>query len=96
MLVCNCVWQRMAMTSIPIKETPALNALKALRGAPTSMGRGEIPVGGSQPPSVLSFLLVYENLQIQQCHRIILLVWYDAAVDIQKGGNYEYELWRKN
>ena len=25
-------------------DTPALNALKALRGAPTSMGRGEIPV----------------------------------------------------
>ena len=25
-------------------ETPALNALKALRGAPISMGRGEIPV----------------------------------------------------
>ena len=24
--------------------TPALNALKALRGAPISMGRGEIPV----------------------------------------------------
>ena len=25
-------------------ETPALNALKALHGAPISMGRGEIPV----------------------------------------------------
>ena len=25
-------------------DTPALNALKALRGAPISMGRGEIPV----------------------------------------------------
>ena len=25
-------------------DTPALNALTALRGAPTSMGRGEIPV----------------------------------------------------
>ena len=33
-------------------EIPALNALKALRGAPTSMGRGEIPVellAGSHP-----------------------------------------------
>jgi hypothetical protein len=33
-------------------ETPALNALKALRGAPISMGRGEIPVellAGSRP-----------------------------------------------
>ena len=32
--------------------TPALNALKALRGAPISMGRGEIPVellAGSHP-----------------------------------------------
>ena len=26
-------------------DTPALNALKALRGAPIGMGRGEIPVG---------------------------------------------------
>ena len=29
-------------------DTPALNALKALRGAPISMGRGEIPVGCCQ------------------------------------------------
>ena len=34
-------------------DTPALNALKALRGAPISMGRGEIPVGRSQRPSGL-------------------------------------------
>ena len=33
--------------------TPALNALKALRGAPISMGRGEIPVELCQQPSVL-------------------------------------------
>ncbi len=33
-------------------ETPALNALKALRGAPISMGRGEIPVELCQQPSV--------------------------------------------
>ena len=32
-------------------DTPALNALKALRGAPISMGRGEIPVGCCQTPS---------------------------------------------
>ena len=32
-------------------DTPALNALKALRGAPISMGRGEIPVGCCQQPS---------------------------------------------
>ena len=34
-------------------DTPALNALKALRGAPTSMGRGEIPVE-LMPPAVRS------------------------------------------
>ena len=33
--------------------TPALNALKALRGAPISMGRCEIPVELCQQPSVL-------------------------------------------
>ena len=32
-------------------DTPALNVLKALRGAPISMGRGEIPVGCCQRPS---------------------------------------------
>ena len=32
-------------------DTPALNALKALRGAPISMGRGKTPVGGCQRPS---------------------------------------------
>ena len=32
-------------------DPPALNALKALRGAPISMGRGETPVGCCQPPS---------------------------------------------
>lgn len=43
-----------ATTFILNNDTPALNALKALRGAPISMGRGEIPVGGCQPPSVLA------------------------------------------
>ena len=32
-------------------DTPALNALKALRGAPISLGRGETPVGCCQWPS---------------------------------------------
>ena len=41
-------------------DTPALNALKALRGAPISMGRGETPVGGCQPPSVLA--IIYSEL----------------------------------
>ena len=39
-------------------DTPALNALKALRGAPISMGRGEIPVSRSQR---LSVLLIFWN-----------------------------------
>ena len=42
--------------------TPALNALKALRGAPISMGRGEIPVGGCQPPSSFA----NNNLQMRR------------------------------
>ena len=33
-------------------DTPALNALKALRGAPISMGRGEIPVDCDQRKSL--------------------------------------------
>ena len=34
----------MAMTIGTLKDTPALDALKASCGAPISMGRGEIPV----------------------------------------------------
>ena len=44
------LWARMHRQD---NETPALNALKALRGAPISMGRGEIPVELCQQPSVL-------------------------------------------
>ena len=42
----------------PDNETPALNALKALRGAPISMGRGEIPVEllASSRPFFASFI----------------------------------------
>ena len=43
-------------------DTPALNALKALRGAPISMGRGETPVELCQQPSALPLLLLI-NLQ---------------------------------
>ena len=41
-----------AMTIGTLKDTPALDALKASCGAPISMGRGEIPVellAGSRP-----------------------------------------------
>ena len=48
-----------AMTSVSDNDTPALNALKALRGAPISMGRGEIPVGGCQPPSGFAISLMF-------------------------------------
>ena len=50
---CGSLWARMHRQD---NETPALNALKALRGAPISMGRGETPVGGCQPPSVLAII----------------------------------------
>ena len=40
-------------------DTPALNALKALRGAPISMGRGEIPVGCCQRPSGFAIFLIF-------------------------------------
>ena len=45
---CGSLWARIRRQD---NETPALNALKALRGAPISMGRGEIPVGCCQQPS---------------------------------------------
>ena len=44
----------LATTTGALKDTPALDALKASCGAPISMGRGEIPVGGCQPSSVLA------------------------------------------
>lgn len=37
-------------------ETRALNAHKALRAAPISMGRGEIPVELCQQPSVFAYI----------------------------------------
>ena len=45
------LWARMHRQD---NETPALNALKALRGAPISMGRGEIPV--ELRPAAIRFL----------------------------------------
>ena len=54
---CGSLWARIRRQD---NETPALNALKALRGAPISMGRGEIPVGGCQPPS--GFAIIYSEI----------------------------------
>jgi hypothetical protein len=42
------------MTCRQDNDTPALNALKALRGAPISMGRGETPEELCQQPSVFA------------------------------------------
>ena len=51
---CGSLWAKMHRQD---NETPALNALKALCGAPISMGRGEIPWSCGQQPSV--FCLFY-------------------------------------
>ena len=48
---CGSLWARIRRQD---NETPALNALKALRGAPISMGRGEIPV--ELRPAAVRFL----------------------------------------
>ena len=56
-------------------DTRALNALKALRAAPLSMGRGEIPVELCQQPSgfayfVYSMVLYYERVNTMQNEKI--------------------------
>ena len=57
-------------------DTPALNALKALRGAPISMGRSEIPVGGCQPPSGFAISpCVHFLIQLQLHATISLEAW---------------------
>ena len=43
-------------------DTPALNAHTALRGAPTSMGRGETPV--ELMPSAVRFLPIYSSFMV--------------------------------
>ena len=54
-------------------DTPALNALKALRGAPISMGRGEIPVE-LRPAAIrflpLSFLVILLLLGLWIIHKL--------------------------
>jgi hypothetical protein len=54
---CGSLW---VMTHRQHNDTPALNALKALRGAPISMGRGEIPVELCQQPSVSALSILIE------------------------------------
>ena len=50
------------MTYRQVKDTRALNARKALRAAPISMGRGETPVELRQQPSDQPSYLVYSSL----------------------------------
>ena len=49
----------LAMTIGTLKDTPALDALKASCGAPISMGRGETPVGCCQRPSGFAIFLIF-------------------------------------
>ena len=57
-----------AMTCRQDNDTPALNALKALRGAPISMGRGETPVELRQQPSFELLYFDKLNLHIFYIH----------------------------
>ena len=64
-----------ATTYRQVKDTRALNAHKALRAAPTSMGRGETPVELCQQPSVLPLFdtsngFVFERVKIMQNEKI--------------------------
>ena len=94
---CGSLWARMHRQD---NETPALNALKALRGAPISMGRGEIPVElrpkevplDSQQPSVFCLFL----FEVSRCCALgIILKTSLLAADKPKtaryneGGSYE-------
>ena len=64
---CGSLWARMHRQD---NETPALNALKALRGAPISMGRGEIPV--ELWPAAIRFLPFYFQINLLLfCLRIV-------------------------
>ena len=53
----------LAMTTGTLKDTPALDALKASCGAPISMGRGEIPVR----LAAISRLFCLRILRPQKC-----------------------------
>ena len=67
---CGGLWARMHRQD---NETPALNALKALRGAPISMGRGEIPVE-LRPAAIrfqpLSFYVILLLLGLWIIHKL--------------------------
>ena len=58
----------LAMTTDTLKDTPALDALKASCGAPISMGRGEIPVRLAAT-SRLFCLSVYSQKSVSEQER---------------------------
>ena len=66
---CGSLWARMHRQD---NETPALNALKALRGAPISMGRGEIPV--ELRPAAVRFFASF----------MVLMKWHERGLIMQK------------
>ena len=65
-------------------ETPALNALTALRGAPISMGRGEIPVELCQQPSVYSPFLATNNAVLFQFGKEDTVISSDALARMRQ------------
>ena len=66
---CGNLWARIRRQD---NETPALNALKALRGAPISMGRGEIPV--ELRPAAVRFFASF----------MVLMKWHERGLIVQK------------
>ena len=60
----------LAMTTGTLKDTPALDALKASCGAPISMGRGEIPVRLAAT-SRLFCLRIYSQKSVSEQERTL-------------------------
>jgi len=64
-------------------DTPALNALKALRGAPISMGRGETPVGCCQQPSGFAIFTIYivrQQMQKVRLRQFLHLLFVEKSI----------------
>lgn len=88
-------------------DTPALNALKALRGAPISMGRGETPVELCQQPSVFAYsvFILYVTERGKLCKKrnclkaimniLIKVLWRKERPTISKAGRLSYSRYSK-
>jgi hypothetical protein len=74
-LIVKCARLRIAKTFLLDNDTPTLNALKALRAAPTSMGRGETPVE-RQPAAIL---FADYDLEMLFCCKIVVKL-YKATI----------------